>query len=155
MNEGIEVKIIWHGPEPTDEWRARAIAEAKDMIEGDLARAEDLIFHDVWDKTPTERPRIVMWGEEGDESFHAEFLVVGSVISECQKCGGSGYYHYDENHATFCDACCKHEQGWWQMPEEGYGDRAGHWCCRRGCGTVFKEKPVEKCRTAPGKEETA
>ena len=145
------ISIMWHGPEPNEEWRARAIKEGEDMIEGDLARAEDLIFHDVWDETPDERPRIVMWGEEGDVSFHAEFLPKGTKNSECQKCGGSGHYHYDNNQATFCDECCTHDDGWWELSEEGYGEKG--FCCKRGCGTVVQEKPVEKCRTAPGEKE--
>ncbi len=146
--------IIWHGPEPNAKWRARAIKEAEDMIKSDLACAEDLISHDVWDEHPDERPRIMMWGEEGDTSFHAEFLPVEKgPNSECQKCGGSGFYHYDNNHATFCDECCNHEEGWWQLPEEGYGDSSGMWNCKRGCGKVVKEKPVEKRRMAPGKKE--
>lgn len=145
--------ISWHGPEPNAKWRARAIKEAEDMIKGDLACAEDLIFHDVWDKHPDERPRIVMWGENGDHAFHAEFLPEGKgPNSECHKCGGSGFYHYDNNHETFCEACCAHAEGWWQLDKENYGEDSGMWCCKRGCGTSVKEKPVEKCRTAPGEE---
>lgn len=55
----------------------------------------------------------------------------------CKKCKGAGYYHYDENHGTICDACCPHDEGFWLLPE-GYAN-AGNLCCRRGCGFT-KEK---------------
>lgn len=59
----------------------------------------------------------------------------------CPKCGGTRLYRYDENHATICDQCCPHERGWWQLPDEGYGDLSGLWCCKIGCGTVLAEQP--------------
>lgn len=56
----------------------------------------------------------------------------------CCRCGGDGWYAYDENHGKPCEVCCAHDVGWWQLPEEGYGDRGGMWACR-ACGEVRSE----------------
>lgn len=70
------IELVWHGPEPTDEWRDRVLKEVNELLEhGGLACASDLLFHDVWDDHPDERPRIIIWGEDGDSRFHVEFLV--------------------------------------------------------------------------------
>ena len=58
----------------------------------------------------------------------------------CPKCGGSGSYMYDHNHAKICEVCCPHDQGWWQLGEE-YHD-VGKWCCRRGCGFIRDDPPT-------------
>ena len=71
----MKFDFVWHGFPPTDEWRERAQVEAKQLLEGGLACASDLVFHDVWDNHPDERPRIIMWGRKGDSKFHVEYLV--------------------------------------------------------------------------------
>jgi hypothetical protein len=62
----------------------------------------------------------------------------------CQKCHGTGWYQYDFSglgHSTVCDACCKHDKGWWKLGEM-HSD-PGKWCCRAGCGAVIDELPEE------------
>ena len=60
-------------------------------------------------------------------------------MKPCPKCydpelaENRGYYSYDENHSTFCDLCCAHDQGWWLLLDY-YGAKNGLWCCRAGCG---------------------
>lgn len=56
--------------------------------------------------------------------------------ASCWKCSGARWYAYDEYHGKPCEVCCPHDQGWWQLPAEGYGDRGGMWACRAGCGEV-------------------
>lgn len=55
---------------------------------------------------------------------------------KCTKCGGSGLWQYDENHAQPCPACCLHDKGVWLLVEH-YGPRNGEWCCLAGCGTTW------------------
>ena len=59
----------------------------------------------------------------------------------CPRCGGAGWYKYDSNHGKPCEVCCDHGRGWWQLPTEGYGDHAGWWCCKAGCGEVRENHP--------------
>lgn len=54
----------------------------------------------------------------------------------CQKCGGTGWYRYDHNHAMICPDCCPHDQGVVLLLEY-YGDHNGLWCCQRGCGQTW------------------
>ena len=63
---------------------------------------------------------------------------------DCPKCHGTGQYVYTTHgtpHSTICGDCCAHNMGWWLLGE-GYGDDAGKWCCRAGCGHTVAEKPV-------------
>lgn len=59
----------------------------------------------------------------------------------CSKCGGTGWYKYGHNHATICNECCLHSQGWWELTEEyaGYREGEDNACCRDGCGTMRRE----------------
>lgn len=59
----------------------------------------------------------------------------------CKKCGGTGWFRYDHNHSTVCDACCKCNQGWWQLKEH-YGTKNGKWCCIAGCGRLLDAPPA-------------
>jgi hypothetical protein len=52
---------------------------------------------------------------------------------DCPKCKGKGLYYYDDNHATVCDRCCRHDQGSWLL-QKHYGENNGKWCCLGGCG---------------------
>ena len=56
-------------------------------------------------------------------------------MPECVKCGGRGWYNYDENHGKPCEICCKHDKGWWEL-QEHYGADNGKWACRAGCGKL-------------------
>lgn len=63
---------------------------------------------------------------------------------ECQKCHGTRWYAYDENHSKICEFCCPHDQGVWKL-EKYYGDHNGMYCCVAGCGTIWKtpeDRPV-------------
>lgn len=55
----------------------------------------------------------------------------------CPKCHGTGWRQYDHNHAQVCAACCKHDQGWWELTEHyhGYEEGKDNACCKAGCGT--------------------
>lgn len=67
----------------------------------------------------------------------------------CSKCGGRGWYEYggrgwyeyDDNHAKVCEACCKHDCGWYELPKvfSGYKLGADNACCRAGCGTMRRD----------------
>lgn len=54
----------------------------------------------------------------------------------CPKCAGTGW-----NQATICAACCKHDQGWWELTEDYYGYEKGedNRCCLAGCGTMYRD----------------
>lgn len=69
------VNLVWHGAEPTPEWRARAHEEAAYLLDTGYEIGWGPMFHDVWDNHPDDRPRIVMWGRNGDPRIHVEFLV--------------------------------------------------------------------------------
>lgn len=57
----------------------------------------------------------------------------------CPKCKGSGWFAYDHNHMTVCNACCPHDGGRWLL-KEYYGDKNGKWCCLLGCGHTADTK---------------
>lgn len=59
---------------------------------------------------------------------------------ECKRCGGTGWYAYDDNHSKVCEVCCLHDQGWWPLDPELHG-KAGY-ACKRGCGE-YKERSDE------------
>jgi hypothetical protein len=61
---------------------------------------------------------------------------------DCPKCQGTGVYRRDERHVAICDACCKHNQGWWQL-EGAYGPDNGRWACKAGCGIIVDAPPLE------------
>jgi hypothetical protein len=63
------------------------------------------------------------------------------TANACQKCNGTGWYQYDHNHSTVCNACCLHGEGWWMLKEH-YGKDNGKWCCLAGCGKTVDEKPA-------------
>lgn len=60
--------------------------------------------------------------------------------SQCEKCGGTGRYMYDDNHVKPCEACCTHPDGWWKM-EKHYGTDNGKYACKKGCGAVSESVP--------------
>jgi len=66
--------VVWHGPEPNAEWRHRAQKEIKELLGDGLDKPSDLMFHDVWDDHPDERPRIFIYGEKDDDRFHVDYL---------------------------------------------------------------------------------
>lgn len=58
----------------------------------------------------------------------------------CPKCGGTGWYQYDDIHSTICDLCCRHEGGLWWLTEDYFYKRepdSKRWCCRSGCGKTW------------------
>lgn len=72
---------------------------------------------------------------------------------DCPKCKGAGTYMYDDVHGTICDLCCKHDLGWWELPE-GYSE-PGKMCCMAGCGkTRDKTAQENNLPTTPSKEDT-
>lgn len=60
----------------------------------------------------------------------------------CPKCHGTGIIQRDDRHVAICDACCKHNQGWWQL-EGAYGADNGRWACKAGCGIIVDAPPLE------------
>lgn len=60
---------------------------------------------------------------------------------KCEKCKDTGWYKYDHNHSTKCEACCSHDQGWWELtePYHGYKVGADNRCCMNGCGTMARD----------------
>ena len=60
------------------------------------------------------------------------------LMLKCQVCNGSGIYCYDEIHATWCEKCCLHEDGYWLVTTEDHGkDFIGKWLCKK-CGCIRK-----------------
>ena len=71
--------------------------------------------------------------------------VCEDCATKCAKCGGTGWYAYDHNHSQVCDACCKHDAGWWELTEAfvGYEAGADNRCCKAGCGTMYRDVTTE------------
>lgn len=66
------IALTWHGtPRPDLEGRIRQDIAAE--LE-DLAVPEDLCFHNIWLEDDPQGPTVLVWGEEGDASFHVEFI---------------------------------------------------------------------------------
>ncbi len=61
---------------------------------------------------------------------------------DCPKCHGTGVYRYGDERMAVCDACCKHNQGWWRL-EGAYGPDNGRWACKAGCGVIVDKPPLE------------
>ena len=65
----------------------------------------------------------------------------------CIKCQDTGWYKYDHNHSTICNACCKHEDGWWELSKKHhvskYIDGADNYCCKAGCGIMRRDLPKD------------
>ncbi len=59
---------------------------------------------------------------------------------DCPTCRGAGIYRYSDRSTAICDACCKHNQGWWQL-EGAYGADNGRWACKVGCGVIVDAPP--------------
>lgn len=77
-----------------------------------------------------------------------ECLKLLEVMVRCQKCYGTKWYSYDENHSKPCEVCCPHDKGWWLL-EEHYGEDNGKLCCTAGCG-MTKEPDI--CRPDGGRD---
>lgn len=64
----------------------------------------------------------------------------------CEKCGGLGWYKYDDHHGKPCEICCKHDQGCFELIEGYSGYIEGHednMCCRM-CGKLHREISVTR-----------
>ena len=63
----------------------------------------------------------------------------------CTKCNDTGWYMYDHNHSTICNACCKHHKGWWELTKHygGYKEGEDNACCLHGCGTMRRDLPKD------------
>ena len=59
-------------------------------------------------------------------------------MNPCPKCQGKGWYFYYANNSKPCDACCPHDQGWWELTPHhtGYIAGADNACCKAGCGKL-------------------
>lgn len=53
----------------------------------------------------------------------------------CKTCSGTGVRRTGGGSLVICDACCPHNQGWWQL-ESAYGENNGRWACKAGCGHI-------------------
>lgn len=99
--------------------------------------------------------------KDNGELIEALNLPDGSLqhldLTLCSLCGGKGYYMYDHNHGKPCEKCCKHAQGWWNLPESSssYVKGADNGCCRAGCGQLRRELHQENQHQNPPKDATA
>ena len=59
---------------------------------------------------------------------------------DCPVCHGTGVYRLSDEKMAICGACCKHNQGWWQL-EGAYGSDNGRWACKNGCGKIVDKPP--------------
>lgn len=98
------------------------------------------IWKKIWEKGPlkdegkeTQRPKPSPMPDYSDIVRNAR----RNAKLECEKCGGTGEYQYDENHWTICPKCCQHNMDWFQMGEEYGKQNEGKWCCKAGCGLVI------------------
>lgn len=67
----------------------------------------------------------------------------------CPKCEGTGWYipkgqrrgEFETVYAWKCDACCKHEDGWWELTKfyTGFEEGKDNACCHSGCGTMRRD----------------
>lgn len=61
----------------------------------------------------------------------------------CEKCNDTGWFQYIHDYKQVCDACCKHDGGWWELSKEFHGssyiDGADNMCCKLGCGTMRRD----------------
>jgi len=56
----------------------------------------------------------------------------------CDACSNTGVVSYDENHSTWCKKCCRHEDGYWKVTTEHFGEHVmGEWLCKK-CGWIRK-----------------
>ena len=64
----------------------------------------------------------------------------------CERCKGTGWYMYDNNHSTVCSDCCPHNQGWWILTKDyqGYKEGKDNACCSCGCGTMRRDVEGKK-----------
>ena len=67
-------------------------------------------------------------------------------MDKCNKCSGTGWYAYDENHSQVCDACCKHDKGWWALTPSYMGYFRGAMCCKAGCGKVITQREYKRLK---------
>lgn len=72
--------------------------------------------------------------------------------AHCPRCGGKGWYMYDENHGKPCEGCCQHAKGWFNLTihHAGYIKGGDNGCCKAGCGSLRRErckmKPLSKAQ---------
>jgi hypothetical protein len=67
-------EIVWKGASPSTDIitkvRSEMVADLRD-----LGKPEDLIFHTVFldENDFAHGPCVIVWGEDGDDRFHAEY----------------------------------------------------------------------------------
>lgn len=71
----------------------------------------------------------------------------------CKVCQDRKYIQYDHNHCRPCDACCPHDQGWWELHPDShassYIEGRDNLCCK-GCGALHREVINGDQTTEPG-----
>ena len=83
---------------------------------------------------------LILCEDAGENSDLLHCLRSQRIKIKCDKCKDTGWYFYDQNHATVCDKCCDHDKGWLELSKEHHGnhyvDGADNGCCLNGCGTM-------------------
>ena len=69
---------------------------------------------------------------------------------KCKKCNGTKVIRLDHNHNTVCDACCKHDKGWWPLTKNHVGYFKGAMCCTAGCGKTIKAGEYRRVKIQQG-----
>lgn len=56
----------------------------------------------------------------------------------CDACNDTRVHAYDEHHMTWCKKCCTHEDGYYLVNTDHFGEHLiGQWLCKK-CGWVRK-----------------
>ncbi|WP_157038001.1 MULTISPECIES: hypothetical protein [Chelativorans] len=73
-------EIVWHS-ETTDDLEVLVRKDIASALEG-LDSPENLIFHTVFlDESSYDNcPVVIVWGQEGDQRFHAEYHSGSSLV---------------------------------------------------------------------------
>ncbi len=66
----MKLKIVWHGTPCPQEHAGQVEAELAGMLGGMLDSPQQLISHRIFLGNDS---AVTVWGEGGDDSFHAEF----------------------------------------------------------------------------------
>jgi hypothetical protein len=74
------MKLIWHGSPCPEEHIAKVEAELAGMLDGMLDIPAQLIFHRIRLAEGT----VIVWGEDGDEAFQAQFYALCSRTTNGQ-----------------------------------------------------------------------
>lgn len=69
------IELAWDGDAPSAEVQAKVVTDIRTRL-GGLYKPSDLIFHTVWLTDDDEGPSVFVYGKEGSDKFHCDYLPV-------------------------------------------------------------------------------